>query len=576
MKRIPITALMLAVPLFAQTQFISNHDGSLLVFSNPQLRPTAASPQYNGFILAIDNGALRIFRQSGNPTLANPDISRDASVVSTQLDATPRYVTAIEGVPNRPTLETDQAVRLSGNGRFAMRFDHTSNAYRWYLDSGRITKLSENVREQASRARGRLIADDGTAVLVINLSVVLFPKDSTDLVSRVIGSGLNPTIDDAATTVVWNSPGFGEWGLYDLRTDTLRTQRGADPVLSADGRRVLYRGTEGVALERAVLFDRDKNSTTVLPAPSRFLHTLSGDGKVVWYLSPDGIYRLTIATERLEMMLPLPVMMVPAVNPLPAVPGSLYSIFVSALADADRQASAPLPAVLEGLRVWINGTLSPIQSIRRRPFEIGDGAWTEIRVQIPWDTPVSPRPINPMVERTTDALKYSSVRPTSAAVTLASRFPLLYYSTDEQGRVFATATHEGSQVAVTPEAPARPGETIRLLMGGLGAVSPAVETGAAGHLAGGYCRCLPFLDGPGCFSVGGVEFGAGGGATGRVSRDHAAARIHSAGRRSVDQLREFSAAVARGIQQVSLEIDPDPLPAPSRIRRRKLSFSRNR
>lgn len=475
--KLSLILIALATPAFAQ--LVSNHDGSLLLFTTPQMRPTGASPEMNGFILAIDNGNFRIYRQHGNPTLGNMDISSDAKVLSTQLDASPRAVTTIEGVPGRPVLETDQSVRLSANGLFAIRFDHTLNAYRWHLDSGRITYLTGNNRTQSPRNLGRLIANDGSAVLGINGQVHFFPKDSTDLVHRVLApAGFGPTIDDAATTVLYSN-NLNSWTLLDLATGNAGTRPGRDPMLSADGRKVLYTSFDP-PLNKAAIFDRDRNTTTVLDTPPNAIHTLSGDGRTVWFLSPEGIFRLTVSTAKSELLVPFPLVIKPEENVMPAVPGSLYSIFIAGQSGITPQiAPQPLPETLDGLRVWIGRTRAPMHSIRKRTSSINATELLELRFQVPWNTPIE-RNIPVTVERTAAALAFTAIAPVSPGIAVVNTFPLFFYSSDEEGRRFVTAEHEPLRTPISYASPARPNESIRLLMTGLGAVSPAIETGHAG------------------------------------------------------------------------------------------------
>ncbi|MBL8173976.1 MAG: hypothetical protein JNK48_04860 [Bryobacterales bacterium] len=475
-------AIALAAPAIAQLQpqLVSNHDGSLLLFTTPQMRPTSAPPEMSGFILAIDNGNFRIYRQHGNPTLGNMDISADAKVLSTQLDASPRAVTTIEGVPGRPLLETDQSVRLSANGRFAVRFDHTANAYRWYLDSGRITYLTGSNRTQAPRNNGRLVANDGSAVLSVNGQVHFFPKDSTDLVHRVLSpAGFNATIDNEATTVLYSNAS-NAYQLHNLATGATETHPGRDPILSADGRKILSSTFDSPAFTKASLFDRDTNTTTPIETPPNSTYTLSGDGRIVWFLSPEGIHRFTVATAKLELLVPFPIVIRPEENVLPAVPGSLYSVFIANRAGITPQiAPQPLPETLDSFRVWIRSDRARIHSIRKRPSSFAETELIELRIQVPWNTALSRNtPIT--VERVVSPLAFTALTAFVPVIAVVNSFPLLFYSLDEDGRRFVTAEHSPLRTPVNYLSPARPNESIRILMTGLGPVSPAVETGHAG------------------------------------------------------------------------------------------------
>jgi len=156
-------------------------------------------------------------------------------------------------------------------------------------------------------------------------------------------------------------------------------------------------------------------------------------------------------------------------------PGMVLTIFGSNLADATWVASnVPLPAQASKVGVTIGGVNAPL-------YYVSPG---QLNVQIPYETPVN----QPSVVTVTN-----NGRAATTAIAVAAAAPGLF--TDANGAIVPTATVARGGVVV-------------LYLTGVGAVSPAIATGAA-PAVGTPVAQLPVPVQATTVSIGGVAAGAG-------------------------------------------------------------------
>ncbi len=150
----------------------------------------------------------------------------------------------------------------------------------------------------------------------------------------------------------------------------------------------------------------------------------------------------------------------------PMAPGSLASLFGTALASAVAQASSiPLPVSLGSVSVTVGGVPAPLLYV----------SGTQINFQVPWTVPVGQVDVVATVNG-------AAVAPLH--VTIGAVAPGIFSTQSGTGQAIAInsdgslAAPEGSIPGIATH-PAKPGDTILILGTGLGAVSPSIATGAA-------------------------------------------------------------------------------------------------
>jgi uncharacterized protein (TIGR03437 family) len=155
----------------------------------------------------------------------------------------------------------------------------------------------------------------------------------------------------------------------------------------------------------------------------------------------------------------------------------VLTIFGSNLGDATWVASTvPLPAQVSGFSVTIAGVNAPLYYVSA----------TQLNVQIPYETPVN----QPSVVTVNN-----NGRTASTTLTVASAAPGLFTDPYGNGTIVPTAT-------------VARGAVLTLYLTGVGAVSPAMATGAA-PAAGTPVALLPVPVQATTVSIGGVPTGAG-------------------------------------------------------------------
>lgn len=144
-------------------------------------------------------------------------------------------------------------------------------------------------------------------------------------------------------------------------------------------------------------------------------------------------------------------------------PGALVSIFGTNLAPTTTGAgSLPLPTVLAGTQVTINGVAAPLIFVSQSqinaqvPFESSPGSTLNLVVKIAGLPDSKPEPVR--VEAVSPAIFTLTQNGAGAAAVLHADFAL-----------------------VSTSAPAKPGETVLIYCTGLGATQPLLKSGAAGN-----------------------------------------------------------------------------------------------
>jgi uncharacterized protein (TIGR03437 family) len=148
--------------------------------------------------------------------------------------------------------------------------------------------------------------------------------------------------------------------------------------------------------------------------------------------------------------------------PSPLSPGAITSVFGSGLFSGPKplQASVlPLPTILGGVQVLVNGTAAPL-------FYVSSN---QINFQTPFGLSGSSATIQ---------ISNNGALSNQVTVPLASTNPGIFQYADSASLNRGIVLHADFSF-VTASSPARPGETVILYLTGLGALNPAVPTGAA-------------------------------------------------------------------------------------------------
>ncbi|MGI8743209.1 MAG: hypothetical protein ACR2NN_11695 [Bryobacteraceae bacterium] len=404
--------------------------------------------------------------------LSQPDLSRDGRVLvyRGQVECTgdsiicgfhlDPYVTSVQGIPGQQgTLTYGGSGRLSGNGRYLVL---SSQPKLYNLSDIKIVDLEAGQQVAATlindaNARftpdGRVVADDGTFVLVANSQVYVYRRGKLVIAPAVSGYPANAVIDSAGETVIYQvccSP--SELRVFNPDTgedNALMPGSGffSAPVLSADGQKVAFLwitkpGTTGPStLFQAYAMNVDGSALRALTNDRDGIAqlTLSDDGQTAWFVSNTGaLYEVNTVTDGIRQPIP-PIGA--AQNPGRIVPGSAVFIFGKGFGNDPRVAFDGIAAPTVGLEDW--------------------GLW----VQAPWELP------------------------SSASVTLTidngSPFEMLTQGNIVETRpqlpsLAAGPFHQDWSGNVSLQSPAHPGEVIHFYITGLGPVQPSVKTGDAG------------------------------------------------------------------------------------------------
>ena len=479
-------ALSLCLVYAARAQFSSlatTDDGSTAYFAT-SFRPTGTSGSSSWKIFIADGNGMRLFADQfpGYPAgadLGTPQVSGDGSVVAYSgtystsqcgphvvFCSTPpliHYGTLI-GPAKTGQIVMDGLARLSGNGRYALVSGPA------LLDVAAGTTTSIPVTAEAFTGLG--VASDGSVLFTVLGQFFLWRSD-TGARPVPVPQGAYAQFDDSATEVVYsvthrNSGDPRDWTytLYalDLAGGASRIlANGVPSSISRDGRWIAFL-SPGAGVSQAWVVRSDGEGLrriTDEPAGVSWA-TISGGGNVV-YATTTSNRLLKIELEgggTVEMSPPVVVPSLPDPYAI-VVPGSQHSLNMSGLVTQTFTATPPLPAELGGIRVLVNGVPAPLFAVSP----------SEVRYQIPWETPTGPT----VVVDVPGAVFESPVT-----------LPLAYFApafetqpcTGPTGQCIRAA-HTDTGAAVSPDKPARAGESIDLYLHGLGSVLPPVANGAA-------------------------------------------------------------------------------------------------
>ncbi len=152
--------------------------------------------------------------------------------------------------------------------------------------------------------------------------------------------------------------------------------------------------------------------------------------------------------------------------PHPVCPGAIVSLFGAALGRDTLSAGAlPLPSALGGVSVTVEALAAPL-------FYVSPG---QVNVQVPFGLR---RAGDPKVRAVTIQLNTAGGQSNAVKVPLAATCPGIFSYDDGRSPDRGVILHADFTL-VTPEKPARPGETVILYVTGLGELTPAVPGGAA-------------------------------------------------------------------------------------------------
>jgi len=478
-------ALLVAFCLPAAAQFTGlavTDDGARVYFSTT-LRERGTDQPAHGKIWVVDDSGARLYAMRPevpperpvfpDPRLSNffylwmPDVSGDGVVVSfagagyctysNRCVSVETAASTLTGLPQGEATLPGQ-VRLSANGRYALSVPGNRFAAGVYVaDLPAGTRTAVSGAADSFSPRGRVIADDGTAVLTNSGAVTLIRGGTVEFVrgqgQEYVGSAV---IDAAGTKVVYEArPWLGT--VTRLRRLDVATREdrvlgdGNAPSLSNDGRRLLFL-RDGQAyvmnLETAAADGISDDPDGVADA------ALSGNGRVAFLLTRAGrlVRRdLDTGTER-ELIGRTP--FVEAFNL--GCPGG-----ITRLAGAGFGGDTG---------VTIDGLPAPVVAVSP----------AELRLQVPWDTPAGDAKLTvendagSRFEPPAATLRLFPSRPEFAR--LGPEWPMS--SSDMQP--YLLAVHGAWDALVTPAKPARPGEIVHLYASGLGPVDQPVRAGEPG------------------------------------------------------------------------------------------------
>lgn len=520
-SRLSFCLLYLTASALAQVRgLVTTDDGSIVYFSS-ELRARGTDQFLHSKIFRLDGEGLKLFAQReqswgpyfGNYSTSNyynlhsPDISGDGSVVTYVATSSCRGTTSacigrfglssstVLGVPGQPELQFSGRVRLSANGRFALigsavRYPSLLSSF-GVVDlhtGGALAGPADSCSVPASG--GRAVSSNGVGIarcsqtLTQTLVKLTYPAGRETLVTTQdpIGSAV---IDDNATRVVYQT-GFGTSGsprtlhALDLSTGTGKPLVRSDgdmfgPSLSGNGRRVLFLSGENLTgdnparLTQAHVINSDGTDLRQLTNKEAIVEaTLSGNGRVAYAVTELGrLLRIDVdSREAREWISRTPqVIYDSTLQPRPPVAGSMYRVRGKGLADQTAVTQSPLPSVLGGVSLELDGMRLPLSMVSPG----------ELYFQIPWAVSSLPGPPPFRVTIGSNSVFESAFD--LWPVPQCGQFEWREDPTTGQSMVLGA--HDQPARLLTQLDPARPGEIIHLYLTGLGPVSPLVEDGAS-------------------------------------------------------------------------------------------------
>jgi hypothetical protein len=295
----------------------------------------SASPEH----VALVASRLREFRGESHLTnffdLGFPEVSGDGSVCS-YLGAFEGYLlytsrlamsneSTVTGVPGRTEQHLEGRARLSRNGRWALMMPSKRSASLLVpatdmsgvvrivdLSTGRAVEVGGGFYTNPVAATGRVIASNGAAVFSYT-GRTSYPEATLflarpDVPAKVLATdaGSGGLIDDAGAFVIYSSlRGVIE---HTIATGAERVLAGAPFAMSNDGARWLSmgstRGPTGLVVSTLNLYERSTGAARTL-ATGAIEAAISGDGRVVWLMTLEGLFQVDLANDR-RRLIPVP------------------------------------------------------------------------------------------------------------------------------------------------------------------------------------------------------------------------------------------------------------------------------
>ncbi|MBS1855127.1 MAG: hypothetical protein JST11_07165 [Acidobacteria bacterium] len=363
---------------------------------------------------------------------------------------------------------------LSGNGRFLLiqpeeSPDNSDRPGLVDLETGQRQTVPAEAGASAGyrESTGRMVADDGTAVLdgCAGTALCIFRAGNLIRVPEV--AGIEPVIDAGGRNIVYTAKaasGTQYLRAYDLATgqDRMFVQPNGDtnaPAISADGKRVMFLSTAqwgtnnppgSVQLYAINLDGTGFMELTSGSEPNGIeQYTMSDDGQVAWYAAGGRLVRLDLSAGEVA-----------------------HTVFRPAIADLSPTlvpgSAVTLPgAQLSGGIVRVNGIDAPLLSATQ----------DSITFQVPWDVqPDAPATLQVVTNAGTseEATADAQTSPVAARPWLIPAAPCQRPNPCSLG---GGAIHQDWSAYVTPDNPARPGEIVHLYGTGFGPVAPGGITG---------------------------------------------------------------------------------------------------
>jgi uncharacterized protein (TIGR03437 family) len=507
MKRVAVTVVLLYAAVRSTNaqpagpyQLAANDDASVVFLSTPMRQSGTQQPLHNK-LFVLDKSGMRLYDQRA-PNQAAPDVSGDGKVLAIQVPGspcTPRYpgyyncysvpyaVTTFTGIEGDP-ITVPGACRLSQNGRYAIQVTGATIVSASELWDLKTHRLVGSFSLGGFSPYGRVIANDGTAVMTGYGVRLIRAGTQVDLV-RGSEPAYEAVIDSAASKVVFTriSPtpgGFHKIAVLDIAKNDVRILADGygdsyHPAISNDGASVLFVSTASFdhsktpGLPQAFIIRSDGTAlrqVTHDPAGVEYA-LLSGNGRFAIVLSRSGrLQRVDITTgDNMELVGPT-LAADGFVRATGCAPGSVCRLRGIGFANAPVQAGGyPLPFRLGGLSILLNGVRAPLlwvvpeEAAFQWPWEAAGEQVVEFETEV---TPAFER--LPMKLTPSNGGWFWPMRPP--------------YDRSGYGFPMHFAVHENYESLVLPDNPARPGEIIHLYAAGLGPVDPPVPTGAAAPL----------------------------------------------------------------------------------------------
>jgi len=465
-----IAGLLCAVPGVAQiSNLVTTDDGGVLLFeSNIRLSGTALGPQSK--ILRWDGAFSLVFAPRAFPSdiaydyATGPAISGDGTVYGYAVGSGCFKIGCIPGpiatyVRNGQTTGAGGEARLSHNGRYALTRDPIRSGpavYRLDFETGERVPLTD----ESSRNAVLGITDSGLVLIRTPVGLYLGKPNETSVIQAQSDAILDAAVSADGSRVLYSVRIGASIELRDgdrvlasivpLATDSFP---GFGIVISNDGARALILESAGNSMNASWIDfgTRIRSSLGPLRTGSR-VATLSGDGRVVWMVEPDGhLARLSLDTgERLRIGDALPEIRSSSIN----VRGSLERLRGPFAAPAADDWSLSITNS--------EGELLPIPIL--------EATADHLDYQLPWTLPLRFSYFWPALTRSGNS--FEQVLPSVQVNEAIPNFWIDPAAPRVNGDPILTAAHEEYRSLVTTDHPGRPGELLHVYLTGLGPVTP--------------------------------------------------------------------------------------------------------